>query len=63
MPKTTSEPDLALDPALDPAGRALALLADGVPLSLLLDLAAAVPSRDLYREEAADTAWVTGAVA
>ena len=42
----------------DVTGDALRLLADGVPLSLLLDLAAAVPSRELYREELGDTRWV-----
>jgi hypothetical protein len=42
---------------------ALALLAGGVPLSLLLDLAAAVPSSDLYRHEVADTSWLTAASA
>ena len=45
------------------SSRAMALLADGVPLSLLLDLAAAVPSRDVYRDEPADTGWLTSSVA
>jgi hypothetical protein len=37
---------------------AFALLRDGVPLSLLLDLALPVHSEDLLREEPADTSWV-----
>jgi hypothetical protein len=39
------------------------LLADGVPLSLLIDLATPVHSREVYRREPADTAWLvnTGA--
>jgi hypothetical protein len=37
---------------------ALDLLAAGVPLSLLLDLAAAVPSREIYAAEPGDTRWV-----
>ena len=43
--------------------RALDLLAAGVPLSLLLDLASAVPSRDLFGVEVGDTTWVPHAVA
>ena len=46
-----------------PASLALALLADGVPLTLLLDLAAAVPSRELFRTELGDTRWVPSRVA
>ncbi|MFP5220577.1 MAG: hypothetical protein ACLGIG_12775 [Actinomycetes bacterium] len=46
-----------------PTARALDLLAAGVPLSLLLDLAAAVPSRDLLAAEPGDTGWVPRAVA
>ena len=45
------------------ADRVLALLAEGVPLSLLLDLAAAVPSADLLRDEAGDTDWLVPSVA
>jgi hypothetical protein len=56
-------PALDPPPSTRPPGRGgadavLALLADGVPLSLLLDLAAAVPSHDLFRHEAGDTRWV-----
>jgi hypothetical protein len=39
------------------------LLAAGVPLTLLLDLAAPVPSRELYRDEPGDTAWLARSVA
>ena len=46
-----------------PTSRALGLLAAGVPLSLLLDLASAVPSRDLFGVEVGDTTWVPHAVA
>ena len=42
---------------------AFALLADGVPLSLLLDLASAVPSRELFRDEPGDTGWLDARVA
>jgi hypothetical protein len=34
------------------------LLADGIPLSLLIDLATPVHSRDIYRSEPADTTWL-----
>lgn len=34
------------------------LLAEGVPLSLLIDLATPVHSRDVYRSEPADTTWL-----
>lgn len=45
-------------------GLALRLLADGVPLTLLLDLAGPLRSRDLYREEAGNADWlVTAGVA
>jgi hypothetical protein len=41
---------------------ALHLLSDGVPLSLLLDLATPPHSDELYREEPAeDTSWLAGA--
>ena len=46
-----------------PTSRALGLLAAGVPLSLLLDLASAVPSHDLFDVEVGDTTWVPHAVA
>ena len=42
---------------------AFALLGSGVPLSLLIDLAAPVHSDELLREERADTSWVPRAVA
>lgn len=46
-------------PAADTACDALfALLAAGVPLSLLMDLAAAPSSEQLYAEERSDVAWV-----
>ena len=48
---------------VDKARTVATLLADGVPLTLLLDLAAAVPSRDLYRNEVAGTSWVRRSVA
>ena len=47
----------------DPTADAMRLLADGVPLTLLLDLAAAVPSRELFRAERGDTRWVPARVA
>ncbi|HWA66822.1 MAG TPA: hypothetical protein VG899_10695 [Mycobacteriales bacterium] len=39
------------------------LLAEKVPLSLLIDLATPVHSREVYRSEPADTSWLvaTGA--
>ena len=40
------------------ATRVMTLLARGVPLSLLLDLAAPVPSRELLTAEPADTSWL-----
>jgi hypothetical protein len=40
---------------------ALRLLSGGVPLSLLLDLAAPPHSTDIYNEEAGDTDWLIGA--
>lgn len=39
---------------------ALRLLSGGVPLTLLLDLAGPLRSRDIYREEVADTGWLVG---
>lgn len=36
------------------------LLADGVPLTLLIDLATPPHSRELYREEPAETDWLVG---
>jgi hypothetical protein len=38
--------------------RALSLLASGVPLSLLLDLAGPVPSRAVYAAEGGDAGWL-----
>lgn len=64
MPQTAPTPltdSLTAGPTRPDA--VLALLAGGVPLSLLLDLAAAVPSRELYRHEAGDTRWLTPSVA
>jgi hypothetical protein len=42
---------------------ALRFLGDGVPLSLLLDLAGPLNSRDLYRQEAGNADWLTLGVA
>jgi hypothetical protein len=56
LDRTPFDADLA-------TGAGMALLADGVPLSLLLDLAAAVPSRELYRHEPGDARWLTPSVA
>ena len=58
---TAPHPDRT-DPT-GPESLALALLAGGVPLTLLLDLAAAVPSRELFRTELGDTRWVPSRVA
>ncbi len=46
-----------------PTDDALALLAAGVPLSLLLDLVLPLDAGRLLRDERADTAWVPSAVA
>ncbi|HVW81752.1 MAG TPA: hypothetical protein VHB69_12520 [Mycobacteriales bacterium] len=48
---------------MDATAHCMQLLADGVPLSLLIDLATPVHSREIYRSEPADTSWVadTGA--
>jgi hypothetical protein len=51
-------PDTTAPEQTTRADAALSLLAAGVPLTLLLDLAGAVPSRELYREETADADWV-----
>ena len=56
-------PHPPLDGTDPPESLAIALLADGVPLTLLLDLAAAVPSRELFRTERGDTRWVPARVA
>jgi hypothetical protein len=56
-------PETAAPAAPDRTDAAFALLAGGVPLSLLLDLAGAVHSGELYREETGDTRWVPTAVA
>jgi hypothetical protein len=42
---------------------AMRLLRDGIPLSLLLDLAAPVHSDDLYRVEAGNADWLRAGVA
>jgi hypothetical protein len=42
---------------------AFRFLSDGVPLSLLFDLAGPLNSRDLYRQEAGDAAWLAPRVA
>lgn len=42
---------------------AMRLLSDGVPLTLLIDLATPPHSDELYRSEAGDTAWLVGAPA
>lgn len=44
-----------------PEEQAFALLAAGVPLSLLLDLALPLDSRSLLRDEPADTSWLHAA--
>jgi hypothetical protein len=36
------------------------LLSSGIPLTLLLDLAGPLHSRDLYREEAGNADWLVG---
>lgn len=43
--------------------QAMRLLAERIPLSLLIDLATPVHSREIYRGEPADTSWLidTGA--
>jgi hypothetical protein len=46
------------EPYLPSEHAAFALMRSGVPLSLLLDLAAPVHSDDLLRDEPADTSWV-----
>ncbi|HVY10163.1 MAG TPA: hypothetical protein VHB18_08465 [Mycobacteriales bacterium] len=48
------------DPDIGELATALRLLSDGVPLTLLLDLAGPLHSRDLYREEVGDTGWLVG---
>jgi hypothetical protein len=40
---------------------ALRLLSDGVPLSLLLDLATPPHSSDIYNDEVGDADWLIGA--
>ena len=45
-------------PTHEPTDTALTLLATGVPLTLILDLALAVDSRAIYRDEPADVQWV-----
>lgn len=40
---------------------AMRLLADGVPLTLLIDLATPPHSKELYRSEAAEPEWLVGA--
>jgi hypothetical protein len=63
----TEQSPYPAEPLLDDSielGIALRLLADGVPLTLLLDLAGPLRSRDLYREEAGNADWlVTAGVA
>jgi len=55
----TPAPDVPVHPDTASA-QGMALLEAGVPLSLLLDLAGLTraTSRDLVRNEAADTSWV-----
>jgi hypothetical protein len=38
--------------------RAAALLSEGVPLSLLVDLAQPVESRQIYEDEGGDASWL-----
>ena len=50
-----------IDPELidsDELATALDLLSSGIPLTLLLDLAGPLHSRDLYRQEAGDAGWL-----
>ena len=61
MADTASVPGAARRPA--DSDVALALLRAGVPLSLLLDLAAAVPSGEIFADEGGDTSWVPARVA
>ncbi|HVB27404.1 MAG TPA: hypothetical protein VNE21_05785 [Mycobacteriales bacterium] len=42
----------------DPSSQVLDLLADGVPLTLLLDLVLPLDSAGLYRAEPGDASWV-----
>ena len=51
-------------PALDsPASPVMAMLSDHLPLTLLLDLALGVRSREVYDAEPPDLAWLSaGAV-
>ncbi len=42
---------------------ALRLLSDGVPLSLLIDLASPPHSDEIYRAELGDSEWLAGAPA
>jgi hypothetical protein len=41
--------------------RAMRLLSDGVPLTLLIDLAGPVHSRDIYRDEPGNADWLVDA--
>jgi hypothetical protein len=61
--KDTDRPDTETGLLMARAEHAFALMRAGVPLSLLLDLAAPVHSDELLREEPADTSWVPHAVA
>jgi hypothetical protein len=57
---------LVEDSPIDGSGElavALRFLSEGVPLSLLLDLAGPLNSRDLYRQEAGDATWLSPRVA
>lgn len=42
---------------------AMRLCSEGVPLSLLIDLAAPPHSGDIYRDEVGDSAWLVAAPA
>ncbi len=60
---TSSLSDATVLAARESEAAAFALLRSGVPLSLLLDLAAPVHSTELMTQERADTSWVPHAVA
>jgi hypothetical protein len=54
--------DLSMDGSEELAA-AIQLLSAGVPLTLLLDLAGPLHSRDLYRREAGNADWLTAGAA
>jgi hypothetical protein len=64
-----TEPYLSSDPMtgdttqLDQTDRVMDLLAAGVPLTLLLDLATALDSHEVYDREPGSADWLTVSVA